>query len=171
VNIKPEVIGKKGSELSIKGDALKALLKEVMERGYSLRFQSGGFSMQPFIRNGDVLTMAPYLRKDIQAGDVVACEEPVSGRLKVHRVVGKRRNFYLIKGDNSLNTDGWIQRDSIYGRVIRIERKGKAVSFSLGSEKKLIAAVSRNIIGSWFLCYCWRLVWLVRRGFVKKDHP
>lgn len=161
---------KNGGQLSIKGEDFKALLEEVLEKGKRFRFQSGGFSMQPFIRNGDVVTLAPYLIQDIQVGDVVAYEEPVSGLLKVHRVVGERIGLYLIKGDNSLKTDGWIQRDSIYGRVIRIERKGKTVSFSLGPEKRLVAAVSRSVTGRWILYNFWQLVWLLRKGFVKKNH-
>ena len=157
-------------EISLKGESLKALLKDVVKRGKKFRFETKGFSMQPFIRNGDVLTLAPLSGREIRIGDIVACEEPVSGKLIVHRVVRKRGNGYLIKGDNSLKEDGCVQRDSIFGRVVRVERRGKAVSFSLGPEKYVIAAVSGDLIGRRILCYVWHLVWLLRRGFVKKGH-
>ena len=157
-------------EISLKGESLKALLKDVVKRGKKFRFETKGFSMQPFIRNGDVLTLAPLSGREIRIGDIVACEEPVSGKLIVHRVVRKRGNGYLIKGDNSLKEDGCVQRDSIFGRVVRVERRGKAVSFSLGPEKYVIAAVSGDLIGRRILCYVLHQVWLMRRGFVKKGH-
>ncbi len=159
---------KKG--LLLKGESLKSLLKEVLRRGKKFRFETKGFSMQPFVRNGDVLTLAPLSGREIQIGDIVACEEPLSGKLIVHRVIRKRGNEYLVKGDNSYKADGCVQRDSIYGYVVRVERRGKAVSFSLGPEKYVIASVSRDLIGRRIFCYLWHLVWLLRRGFVRKGH-
>jgi len=157
-------------EISLKGESLKALLQDVIKRGKKFRFETKGFSMHPFVRNGDVLTLAPLSGRKIQIGDIVACEEPVSRKLIVHRVVRKKEKGYLVKGDNSYKADGCVQRDSIYGRVVRVERKGKAVSFSLGPEKYVIASISRDLIGRRVLCYLWHLVWLMRRGFVKKGH-
>jgi len=157
-------------QISLKGEALKSLLKEVMKRGKRFRFETKGFSMQPFVRNGDVLTLAPLSGRKIQIGDIVACEEPVLGKLIVHRVIRKTKKGYLVKGDNSYKADGCVQRDSIYGRVVRIERKGKTVSFSLGPGKYVIASISRDLIGRRIFCYFWHLVWLLRRGFVKKGH-
>jgi len=154
-------------EISLKGESLKSLLKEVIKRGKKFRFETKGFSMQPFIRHGDVLTLAPLSGREIHIGDIVACEEPVSGKLIVHRVIRKTKKGYLVKGDNSYKADGCVQRDSIYGRVVRAERKGKAVSFSLGPEKYVIAFISGDLIGRRIFCYLWYLIWLMRRGFVK----
>jgi len=164
---RPGIVVRKKGEISLDGESIKALLKEVLQRGKKFRFQAKGFSMQPFIRNGDVITLAPLVDRTIQIGDVGACEEPVSGKLIVHRVVGKKGAQYLIKGDNAFKIDGLVDRKAIFGRVVKIERRGKTVSFSLGPEKKTVAMVSRDVIGRRFLFYLWKLIWLLRRGFVK----
>ncbi|MBD3413771.1 MAG: hypothetical protein GF421_04970 [Candidatus Aminicenantes bacterium] len=167
---KPKVFRKKGNQVSLEGDSLKALLKDVLKKGKKFRFQSKGFSMNPFIRNEDVLTLAPLSEEQAEVGDVVACAHPGSGKLIVHRIVRKKGRFYVIKGDNALKSDGQIPTKSIYGRVIKIERKGKRITFSLGPEKQAVALVSRDMLGRRVLCYLWSLIWLVRRGFVKNYH-
>ena len=82
--------------------------------------------MSPFIKDGDVLTISP-LSSSPGIGDVVAFIYPETGRLVIHREIGKKGGSYLIKGDNALETDGLVHKENIFGFVKRVERKGKKV--------------------------------------------
>jgi signal peptidase I len=118
------------------------LMKAVLEQGAPVRFVASGFSMSPFIKSGDCLTVAPPGAR-IAVGTVIAFLRPESNTLVVHRVIARNGDTYLLKGDNILGPDGWIGRADVLGEVVKIERRTKAVLFGLGSEKRLFAFLSR----------------------------
>lgn len=118
------------------------LMTAVLAKGKPFRFQARGASMSPFIRSGDILTLVPVHRL-IRCGEVIAFLRPDTARLTVHRVIGRGRKGFLLKGDNSGRCDGWVATDKIIGRVSRVERRGWRVRTGLGPERCVIAALSR----------------------------
>jgi signal peptidase I len=134
-----------GKELGLSGPALLGVMKEVLGRGVPFRFQAKGWSMTPFIRDGDIITLVPVSRDRIRLGDVVAIIKPDSERLLVHRVIRKNSRACLIQGDNNSGTrDGWIPKEKILGKVSRVERNGKTTKFTLrGPARYGIALSSR----------------------------
>ena len=144
---------------TISGPVLVALLRAVLERGQPFRFEAPGFSMSPFIRDGDAITVAPLAGASPRPGDVVAFLRPDSGKLVVHRVVGKRGDaFLIIRGDNAEEGDGLVPRANVLGRVTRVERDGKRVYLGLGPERHLIAFLTRWGLLRPLLLSVWRLV-------------
>jgi len=103
----------------------------VLTTGAPFRFTASGFSMSPFIRDGDAITIAPAPAR-IHYGEVVAFVNPFNGKLTVHRVVHVSRGGYLMQGDNAPEQDGYVSRRDIIGRVIRLERHGQARAARLG---------------------------------------
>lgn len=103
--------------------------------------------MTPFIRDGDVITVAPLQLTLPCIGEVVAFVRPKEGNLVVHRVIARRGRTVLIQGDNGLDyADGLIPQENILGRVTRIERNGHNVWVGLGPERYLIAWLSRTTL-------------------------
>jgi hypothetical protein len=121
--------------------AVAGLMAEVLGKGATFRFQASGFSMSPFIRNSDVITIAAA-PAHLHPGEVAAFTHPGSDRLMVHRVVHVDRQGYLIRGDNLLEPDGYVTCANILGRVIRVERAGRRVYLGLGFECFIIAFLS-----------------------------
>ncbi len=132
---KPSIFSIKGSELSLSGDALIGLLQAVLDKGVPFRFQAKGYSMLPFIGDGDVITVSPLSDASLHLGNVVAFVYPETGKLAVHRIVGRVRGALLIKGDNMFDADGFIPRSRILGCVTRVERNGKKAPLGLGVER------------------------------------
>ena len=129
---------------SLSNQALTDILSAVTKKGASVRFQAKGFSMSPFIRDGDVLTLSPLRNHLPQIGDTVAFISPATESLLIHRVIGKRGGpRFLLKGDNLPEDDGLVPLMNIVAHVLRVERKGKETSFGLGPEKVLIALLNR----------------------------
>lgn len=128
--------------LSLKGRPFIELLHAVHDKGAALRFRAAGSSMSPFIRDGDVITVSPLPSRSLRFGDVVAFVYQGTGRIRVHRVIGKRTGSYLLKGDSAPTKDGLVPKDDILGIVTRIERDGRRVNFGLGPERLVVACLT-----------------------------
>lgn len=142
---KPSLYRIEGGELPLSGKALWELMAAVLAKGRVFRFRARGWSMTPFIRDGDVICVAPFMEKPPAVGEIVAYTQPASEKLVVHRLVRRCGNAWLILGDNSTGAIGeWVPEASLLGRVIRIERDGKKVRLGLGPERYWIALFSRT---------------------------
>lgn len=122
---------------------LTGLLEDVTKRGLSFRFKANGFSMIPFIRDGDVVVVSPLSERMNLFGRAVAVIHPGTKNLAVHRVVGVSGGGYIIKGDNVFNVDGVVPKSDVLGYVSKVERKSRNVLTGLGFERFLIVALSR----------------------------
>lgn len=142
-------------EFILSGEVLADLLKATLAKGLSFRFEAKGFSMAPFIKSGDVVTVSPLSSSPISIGKPAAFIHPLTKKLVIHRVIGKIDKDYFIKGDNSLAADGLVRKENILGYVSAVERNGKAVSFGFGREKFIIAFLSRMKILN-FILWSWR---------------
>jgi hypothetical protein len=146
---------KEGGECTLSMKTLVELLDVLTKKGKPFRFQAPGFSMFPFIRNLDDITVSPLPSGGPRVGDVVAFINPATGKLVVHRVIGTNGDGYLIRGDNSPEPDGLIPRDNILGYVSRVDRNGRKVTIGSGPERFLIALMSRKevLVPVLFLAY------------------
>jgi len=130
------------SALSLSGPALKELMQAVLRKNVPFRFRASGFSMAPFIKDGDVLTVSPVPDPPPGLGDVAAFLHPVSGRLAIHRIVAQKKSGYRLKGDGTDAADGLVPQANIIGIIRKVERNGHRVLLGLGPEKILIALLS-----------------------------
>lgn len=135
---------KKQSELNLSPEALLTLAQAVLNKGMPFRFRAGGFSMLPFIRDGDVITISPAKNTHISTGDVVAVLHPSDRKVFIHRVVKKVNGLYLVKGDNCPEPDGIFSHKNILGKITKVERRRRKKVFGNGPERFIIAVFSRN---------------------------
>ncbi len=140
---KPSLYSVPGGVLSLSGPALQEFLRAVLPRGVFLRFKARGFSMHPFIQDGDVVTVSPR-GGEPRPGDVVACCHPKTQKLIVHRVTALQAGGYLIRGDNAPEGDGLVPLQDILGLVTRVERNGRRVLLGRGPERRLLAFLVRR---------------------------
>jgi signal peptidase I len=153
-----------GTEVFISSADNIELIRAVIAQGASYRFQAKGFSMCPFIRSGDVITIAPLGPKKIHTGDVVAFINPQNMSLLVHRVVARNGSVYRIKGDNVWSPDGVVPLENILGYISKAKREGRDVLLGLGKESFLIAFLSSKLAFFSLLMSVWKLI---RPVFVK----
>ena len=102
--------------------------------------------MLPFIRTGDIVTVAP-LDGRARVGDVVAFVGPAQ-ELVVHRVVARHPATYEISPDNTgalhdPATPDVVPFRAVLGVVTKVERDGRRVHLGLGPERLLIVALVR----------------------------
>lgn len=151
------------SSQSVSSAAFAELMAAVLEKNVPFRFTAPGFSMTPFIRDGDIITIAPGSAR-LRAGDVVAFMNPCCGKLTVHRILHVSPAGYLIKGDNAPEPDGLVPVSIILGRVVRVEHDGRRVRLGLGVERVVIAWLSRR---GWLMPAVWT-VWRVIKPNAKR---
>jgi SOS-response transcriptional repressor LexA len=68
------------------------------------------------IESGQLVTVEPI--KEIEVDDIVLCK--VRGKEYLHIVKAKDKDRYLI-GNNRGVTNGWIGRNAIFGKLVKIE--------------------------------------------------
>ncbi len=99
--------------------------------------------MSPSIKDGDIVIVGPLKENAPRLGEIVAFIHPKTERLLIHRVVGKRNDLYLLKGDNVSDVDDLVPQANVLGSVRRAEREGRKVPLGLGPEGILIAFLNR----------------------------
>ena len=117
-------------EIELKSDKFAALAKEILSGGHSIRFRAHGFSMRPFIRNGELLEVQALDYRPVVKGDILLYER--AGRIIVHRVMRRRarggEGQLVMQGDALLMPDGMITHQQAWGRVAWVEKRGRQVS-------------------------------------------
>ena len=116
------------SELRLESGGIESLADGVLSKGGTLRFRARGISMQPFIRDGDILEIQLDGGELYRRTDIVLCKIP-TGRLVAHRVVGTEmgdgRGKLIIQGDALRQPDGNIDPGEVLGRVVAVIRDGE----------------------------------------------
>lgn len=131
-------------EVQLSGPELVELMRVKLSSGLPFRFQARGWSMSPFIRDRDVITLEPLLGDTPRIGEIVAFIPLGSENPIVHRVVALRGEHFVARGDAlAQDPDEIIPFIHLLGRVTRIERNGRPIWLGLGPERYLIAWLSR----------------------------
>lgn len=141
--------------------AMEELVREVLARGRRFRFAAHGGSMSPFIRDGDLVELSPI--SEIAVGDVVAVTD--GKRFLVHRVVQKKEERFLLKGDHAREPDGWFDRLAVLGTVTKVFHQGKERSLGITHFCKTVAILSKRNELSRLL----RIYAVIRRRKSKKN--
>jgi signal peptidase I len=123
----------------LNGLDFRFLAGEILATGHRMRFQASGGSMRPFIRDGDILEVAPFpVKPIIKCGDVLLIDT-TANKLLAHRVVKIKYHqgiaSYLIKSDKAISPDGWFQSENILGRVDVIERGSQRILLTLPAQQ------------------------------------
>jgi len=134
------------------------LMAEVLKKGKAFRFQASGSSMNPFIKDGDILTLVNVSQGEIKIGNVLSFIHPHNRKLMVHRVVNIKQKKYLMKPDHNANVDGWVNHQEIIGIVHSVERGESLIQFGNGWEKIWIAHLSRWNVLMPIIHLLWRFV-------------
>jgi SOS-response transcriptional repressor LexA len=74
--------------------------------------------MKPKVNDGDLVTLQPAQADDLVVGDIVLVR--VSGSDYLHLVKAIDGSRFQI-GNNRGRINGWVGRNAIYGRAIKVE--------------------------------------------------
>ena len=120
-------------EIKLKHNDFIDLSVNILGQGGSLQFKAHGYSMYPFIRNGDAVIVHPVDADALSVGDIVFYRNSLN-RLVAHRIIGKSifKNQIILRtrGDAATKSDGWINTDQVLGRIVSVNRKDKVIDLN-----------------------------------------
>jgi hypothetical protein len=140
----PTALIRERRELSLSGTSLTELMTSVLAKDRAFRFRAKGWSMSPFVKDGDVITVSPLRGREPRTGEIVAFLHPKSGHAAVHRVVRAAPGTFLLRGDNSEDAEGPLSGERILGVITKVVRDGKRVKGVRGPWSPVIALLSRS---------------------------
>lgn len=110
-------------------DATKRdLAAEVIRRFGEMRLRVNGASMLPSVWSGDVLTIRRRSPAELLPGRIVLCYR--NGAFVAHRLVGKRGDDLITRGDSHAFADAPFSSDDVLGEVVSIRRGNRSVPLS-----------------------------------------
>lgn len=142
--------------LKLGSPGLASLIREVLARGSRVRLRAGGASMQPYLRDGDVLLIGAPARP-LKTGDVAAFMAPPDGALLVHRLIGVRDGSLRFKGDGVRFVDPPVRAEDVLGIVLSVERAGRKVGFAGRKGRRFATFASRHGLITAALAVRWRI--------------
>ena len=133
----------------VKGGALTVLGLDLLRSGYTVRFTATGRSMDPTIREGEIIHVAPVAPAAVQVGEVVLFS---TGRgITAHRVMeivqppGEAERLFLTQGDLFSAWFEPVLAKQLLGRITAVERAGRALpltgSFNVRWQSMKVRAV------------------------------
>lgn len=90
---------------------------EKLKNGETVQFRPRGNSMSGKIESGQLCIVEPAIIEDLEVGDIVLCK--VNGFQYLHLIKAVQGERFQI-GNNRGRVNGWIGRNAIYGKCIRI---------------------------------------------------
>jgi len=118
-----------------------------------------GRSMNPTLREPEIMEIMPYNERPLLVGDVVFFLPPEADQLIVHRVVRVTPGGISTRGDNNTHEDAFLlQPDSIKGQVVAAWRGRK--------RRKIAGGLPGRLTNHWLH---WRRV--LDRGVSPLLHP
>jgi hypothetical protein len=115
--------------------AVDELFLAALTEGKDVRLHVDGMSMVPTLKPGDTIVVrqvAPHL---LEMGDLVVVRREHD--LVTHRLVWRKSEQWLMKGDNSRYFDPPAAAEMILGKVIAIERKDTGIDLQKAGRRSL----------------------------------
>jgi hypothetical protein len=115
-------------ELDPASPAFEDLVCGLLSEGIGVQFAAQGTSMNPFIRDGDLVTVEPLGPSPVRMGHVVLFRREPRG-LALHRVIAFATGGGLqIRGDASSGPGESVQETRVLGRATTVTRGHNRVS-------------------------------------------
>lgn len=110
-------------------------VKESLSRGSAVKIPVTGGSMRPFLRNGDVVAVSAFSGNKLKKGSIALGHW--NGGYVLHRVIGTRKNYILLAGDNNIAQIEEVPRAEIIAIVTACYRDGEVFSEQTGLDRNL----------------------------------
>jgi signal peptidase len=126
---------------------------ELLRQGCRVRFRPGGQSMHPTIKDGEAILVEPANPAQIKRGDIILYR--FERGVIAHRVKNiPSSDTFITRGDSSFTDDQPVPLNDVLGRVVAVERNGRAVA--LVGQAARWRRIGRILSG-------WLKGWLVKR--------
>lgn len=99
------------------------ILEELLHDHKTVKVPVSGNSMSPFLITERDCVLVQEPKRPLKRGDIVLFQRN-SGEYILHRICRTKNDEFYIVGDAQTEIEGPIQRNQIFGHVIKVQRKG-----------------------------------------------
>lgn len=103
------------------------VIEDVLSRDGEITFTPNGNSMWPLLHSGRDTVTLTKVEKPLKKYDLPLYKNS-HGHFILHRVIGKNKDGYIMRGDNLLYKEYGITDEQIIGKVVRFNRCDKDYS-------------------------------------------
>ena len=100
------------------------VIEDVLSRDGEITFTPNGNSMWPLLHSGRDTVTLTKVEKPLKKYDLPLYKNS-HGHFILHRVIGKNKDGYIMRGDNLLYKEYGITDEQIIGKVVRFNRCDK----------------------------------------------
>ena len=118
------------------------LLAESVQHSGAVRLKVDGCSMLPAVWPGDLVTVERDNFSNIRPGQIVLHRK--QQKLTIHRVTRVASDYLITRGDSLPCDDPPVQASEIVGRVVRVDRDGRIISFEQSFPQRISARLLQN---------------------------
>jgi hypothetical protein len=96
-----------------------SFIAELLRQGKTIeRYKEAGNSMLPIIKSNQPVKLEPIMENmELKIDDIVFCK--VKNNYYTHKITAIKENQYQISNNHGF-VNGWINRNSIFGKVVKI---------------------------------------------------
>ena len=144
---------------------------QLIEEKGKIYLRLSGFSMFPFLKEGDVALIKKVEINALKIGDVIVFKQ--DQKMVAHRLMALKKNgennILTTKGDTSKNNDPIFTKKEYVGKIISYNRKGKKITITT----KFYELIGRIIVKTsqlntpFFVLNkrIWRKIWIIRKDY------
>lgn len=136
-------------------DKPKKDVELLLKNGKPVQFPISGWSMYPFLSDGDSVTVSPINLQDLKLNQVVLYRRD-NGPLVLHRIIDIKDDGLYLCGDNQFDIEGPLRNNQVFGKLVSFSHKQKLIQTDSFPYR-----VSSN---------CWRLLRPIRPVIAKAVH-
>lgn len=104
---------------------LSPMMMELLNSGGTVSFVSNGISMYPMLKNAGQKVYLKKLSRVPKKDDVIFYRRE-NGQFVLHRIIGKDRRGFILRGDNQIAKEYGIRPEQILATLIAYEPLGGA---------------------------------------------
>lgn len=107
-------------------DQFMPVIREKLELGGRVQFLASGNSMYPLLKHGrDTIILEHVRGEECRKYDVILYQRE-NGQYVVHRIVGRKEDGWILRGDHQYIKEYSVGEDQVIGKMIAFERKGRS---------------------------------------------
>ena len=103
--------------------------EELLNEGFELQITLGGYSMSPYLRNGETVIIKKESFNSLKIGDIIVFRS--INKMIAHRIIAIRNinqhKTLITKGDSLIYFDKTITEERYIGKIKEFYRKNKSI--------------------------------------------
>ncbi len=150
-NLEISILFLKGRENSVVNEMKEKTFIQAVDlfkknnKGKTIEVQTKGTSMLPLINENSRIKIKLIESEKLKTGDIIMFYR--NQKFLLHRMLKRKKEKFLVKGDNSKHFDSLVKKNEIIGKAVEINgKKINSIEFELTKMPIVVCSLFRGIL-------------------------